>query len=56
MSPLLVHELGPGFCNLLPVTESKSCLAHGLFFSSVYDPILFILTGNEDMHKNLDEY
>ena len=26
------------------------------FFSAVYGPILFILAGNEDMHKSLDEF
>ena len=26
------------------------------FFSVVFDPILFILAGNEDMHKILDEF
>ena len=26
------------------------------FFLAVYGPILFILAGNEDMHKSLDEF
>ena len=26
------------------------------FFSAVYGPIIFILAGNEDMHKSLDEF
>ena len=26
------------------------------FFSVAIDPILFILAGNEDMHKSLDEF
>ena len=26
------------------------------FFTAVYDPILMILVGNDDMHKSLDEF
>ena len=26
------------------------------FISAVFDQILFILAGNEDMHKSLDEF
>ena len=31
----------------------KRCLH---FFSAVYDLILMIFAGNEDMHKSLDEF
>ena len=27
-----------------------------LFFSAVFHPILFILAGNDDMHKSLEEF
>ena len=32
--------------------EKRCCL----FFSVVLDGILFILTGNDDIHKSLDEF
>ena len=28
----------------------------GHFFSAVFYPILFILTGNDDMHESLEEF
>ena len=35
------------------LTSGKRC-SH--LFSPVYDPILMILAGSEDMHKRLDEF
>ena len=29
---------------------------HQIYFSVVLDGILFILTGNDDIHKSLDEF
>ena len=42
-------------------TESRHCLIKGKtmyphIFSVVFDPILFILADNEDMHKISDEF
>ena len=36
-----------------PLTYGKQCLH---LFSVVFDPILFILAGNEDMHKISDKF
>ena len=33
-----------------------SCLPAALLFSVVLDGIIFILTGNDDIHKKLDEF
>ena len=39
----------------IPIDLKWGKLRHHIF-SAVFDQILFILAGNEDMHKSLDEF
>ena len=40
-------------CPLASYNGEKRCC---YFFSAVFDRILFILAGNDDIHKSLDEF
>ena len=45
--PLSVRKKSPYTCN-----GGKRCFH---FFSAVFDQILYILAGNDDIHKRMDE-
>ena len=45
------------FGQILPLVSMATDKCYNLkFFSVVLDGILFILTGNDDIHKSLDEF
>ena len=47
-------QIGPLVSMATDSVEFEKRLCH--FFSLVLDGILFILTGNDDIHKSLDEF
>ena len=46
----------PCACEKIPIGLQWEKKRYLHLFSAVYDPILMILAGNEDIHKSLDEF